>query len=127
MPPTFLSRSTQTKTTAYTVTLADSGTVVNVNTAAAVTLPAAGAATAGLFVTIRNNGPNNGDSLPTITPAAADAVNGLGVVAAVSKGLQQTALGGARVGDEVTLYCTGVTGSGAWTVTNAVGVWTRQP
>jgi hypothetical protein len=77
-------------------------------------------------VTVRNAGPNNGDALVTVTPNAADGVSGNGFTAAVGKGPQQLA-GTNKVGDEITLVCSGVTGAAGWYVANAVGTWTRLP
>jgi hypothetical protein len=71
-------------------------------------------------------GSNNGDSPVTVTPNAADGVNGLGFTSATSKGPQVLAAV-QQAGDEITLQSSGVTGVNAWYVTNAVGTWTRLP
>ena len=129
MYPTFQSRSIQAKSANYTVVAADSGTVLNFNVAGSytVTLPAAAAGLVGLTVTVRNGGPNNGDTLLTVAPNAADGVSGNGFTAATGKGPQQLAANSPKVGDEVTLVCSGVTGAAGWYLTNVVGTWTRLP
>lgn len=131
MLPTYYSRNVVAVTTAKTLAATDAGTVQNVvptvpGATVVVTLPAAAAGLVGLTYTIRAGGPNNGDSPVTVTPNAADGVNGLGFTSATAKGPQVLAAV-QRAGDEITLVCSGVTGVNAWYVTNAVGTWTRLP
>jgi len=114
-----------------TLASTDAGTVQNcVPTSAGstttITLPAVAAGNVGMQFTIRAGGPNNGDSPVTVTPNAADGVNGLGFTSATSKGPQVLAAV-VQTGDEVTLQSSGVTGVNAWYITNAVGTWTRLP
>jgi hypothetical protein len=127
MLPSYLSSNEQTKTTNYTMVAADSGLVTNVTGTTTITLPAAASGLVGATFTIRNAGPNNGDTLITIAPNAADGVSGLGYTAATGKGPQQLAANSPHTGDQITLVCSGVTGVAGWYVTNAVGSWTRLP
>lgn len=122
----------QTTTTSKTVASTDAGAVqsyvpitANVGTACVFTLPAAAAGLVGVAYTFRAGG-NNGDSPVTVTPNAADGVNGLGFTSVVGKGPQVLAAV-QKAGDEISLVCSGVTGVNAWYVTYAVGVWTRLP
>lgn len=129
--PTFQKRMDQTKTGSYTMTAADAGLVTNVATtgggATTITLPAGAAALAGCSFTIRNAGPNNGDTVITIAPNAADGVSGLGFTATTAKGPQQL-VATAQVGDEITLTASGLIGNvAAWYITNASGTWSRLP
>ncbi len=129
---TYSLRNEQIVTTATkTVTQAtDAGFVQNyvptiATTTGVFTLPAAGIGNVGLTYTFRA-GSNNGDSPVTVTPNAADGVNGLGFTSATGKGPQVlTAV--QKAGDEITLVSSGVTGVNAWNITNAVGTWTRLP
>lgn len=132
MQPTFYARNAVNVTAATkTVAATDAGTVQNAvsptaGTAVVFTLPAAAAGLVGLGYTFRSGGPNNGDTPVTVTPNAADGVNGLGFTSVVGKGPQVLAAV-VRVGDEISLQCSGVTGVNAWYITNAVGTWTRLP
>jgi hypothetical protein len=115
-----------------TVAATDAGTVQNyVNTAAnagtacVFTLPAVAAGNVGLSFTFRAGG-NNGDSPVTVTPNAADGVNGLGFTSAVGKG-PQVLTGVQKAGDEITVTSSGVTGVNAWYISNVIGTWTRLP
>lgn len=119
----------QTKTVSFT---ADTGIVqnyfpltANAGTAGVFTLPAAASTSVGATFTFRAGG-NNGDAPVTVTPNASDGVQGLGFTSAVGKGPQVLAAV-QKAGDEITLTCSGVTGTSAWYITNAVGVWTRLP
>lgn len=127
MSPINLSSSDQLKTGAYTLTAADSGLVTRVTGNTTITLPAAAAGLVGATFTVRNDGPNNGDTTLTIAPAAADGISGIGITAATNKGVQQLAANSPRVGDEITLVCSGVTGAAGWYVQKAFGSWTRVP
>lgn len=127
--PTFGLRTEAIVTAASkTVAAADAGVIQNYVTATAgttgvFTLPAAAAGLVGLTYTFRA-GNNNGDGAVTITPNAADGVSGLGFTATVAKGPQVLAAV-QKSADEITLVCSGVTGTGAWYVTSAIGSWTR--
>jgi hypothetical protein len=116
-----------------TLTAADAGIVQNVTAdGVVITLPATAN---GLVYKIRNGGaaPTNAAAGAVanqsvglnITPQAADGVTGLGFTAAVSKGALQTK-SSANVGDEIVLEANGTTGATGWTITGAVGTWTRQ-
>lgn len=131
MLPIYLARNVATVTGNKTLAAADAGTVQNVvpttaGTSVTITLPAVAAGNVGMSFTVRAGGPNNGDSPVTVTPNAADGVNGLGFTSATGKGPQVLAAV-VRAGDEVTLQSSGVTGVNAWYVTNTVGTWTRLP
>lgn len=89
------------------------------------TLPATAAGNVGLSFTFRAGG-NNGESPVTVTPNAADGVNGLGFTSAVGKGPQVLAAV-QKAGDEITVTSSGVTGVNGWYVSNVVGTWTRLP
>lgn len=130
--PTFGLRSEQIVTAAAkTVAQAtDSGFVQNYITATpgttgVFTLPAVAAGNVGLSFTFRA-GNNNGDGPVTVTPNAADGVNGLGYTSVVAKGPQVLAAV-QKAGDEITLVSSGVTGVNAWNITAANGTWTRLP
>lgn len=118
-------------TEAKTLAAADTGYVQNVQYAnAVITLPATAA---GLFFTVRNGGlPIDADgpegavsdgNLISVSPAAADLIEG-GVTgtATDNKDLQNTAAT-ARVGDEVSLMGGDADG---WNVTELRGVWARE-
>lgn len=132
MLPTYLARNDVVVTTgSKTVAATDAGTVqvaqpATVGNTTTFTLPAVAAGNVGLSFTFRAGGPNNGDSPVTVTPNAADGVNGLGFTSATGKGPQVLAAV-VRTGDEITLQSSGVTGVNAWYVTNTVGTWTRLP
>jgi hypothetical protein len=129
--PTFGGRNDIIVTAATkTVAATDAGVVQNyvpttAGTTGVFTLPAVAAGNVGLQFTFRAGG-NNGDSPVTVTPNAADGVNGLGFTSAVGKGPQVlTAV--QKAGDEITVTSSGVTGVNAWYVSNVVGTWTRLP
>jgi hypothetical protein len=131
--PTFGARQDQTVTAATKTVAAatDAGYVQNyvpatAGTTGVFTLPAVAAGNVGLSFTFRAGGPNNGDSPVTVTPNAADGVNGLGFTSATGKGPQVLAAV-VKAGDEITVQSSGVTGVNAWYITNAVGTWTRLP
>ncbi|MEI7632140.1 MAG: hypothetical protein WCJ60_02355 [bacterium] len=132
MLPQYKARQVQTVTAAAKTLAAatDAGFVQNYVTATAgttgvFTLPAVAAGNVGLSFTVRA-GNNNGDGPVTVTPNAADGVNGLGFTSATGKGPQVLAAV-VQAGDEITLQSSGVTGVNAWYITNAVGSWTRLP
>jgi hypothetical protein len=90
-----------------------------------VTLPAVAAGNVGLQYTVVVGG-NGGDVSVTVTPNAADGMNGLGFTSATGKGAQNLKATG-RAGDEITFQSSGVTGVNAWYITKASGTWTRLP
>jgi len=133
MPNTYLQRAVVNVTGgSKTLAATDAGTVQNclpttAGTTTVITLPAVAAGNVGMAFTVRAGGPNNGDSPVTVTPNAADGVNGLGFTSATGKGPQALAAV-VRAGDEVTLQSSGVTGVNAWYITSATGQnWTRLP
>lgn len=132
MLPTFYARNVANVTGgSKTVAATDAGIVQNAvpttaGSTTTFTLPAVAAGNVGMSFTFRAGGPNNGDAPVTVTPNAADGVNGLGFTSATGKGPQVLAAV-VRAGDEITLQSSGVTGVNAWYVTNAVGSWTRLP
>lgn len=132
MLPQYKARNVATITAAAkTLATTDSATVQNyipttAGTTGVFTLPLVAAANSGVSYTIRAGGPNNGDSPITVTPNAADGVNGLGYTATIAKGPQILAAV-VQAGDEITLQSSGTTGVSGWFITNAVGTWTRLP
>lgn len=126
-PNTFLARQSESVTGAKTVDATDCGVVQNVTSSATITLPATAA---GLTYTFRNGGDNDantptgavadGSVTVTVSPAAADQIQGNGFTAADNKDVINT-LG--NVGDEITLVGDGTSG---WVIQNVVGTWTRE-
>lgn len=114
-----------------TITAADSGLVQNVINATpgqttTITLPAAAAALVGLTVVVRSSG-NNGDNPVVVATNAADGVSGLGITAAVGKGVQNLS---PIAGDEIELTCSGVAGAAGWYARKATSSstgWVRVP
>lgn len=126
MYPTMRSRNMVNVTTNKTLATTDAGTVQNVTVdGLTITLPAAASGLVGLTYVIRNGG-NNGDVTVTVTPNSADGMNGLGFTSAVGKGAQDLKAT-SEACDEITVVCSGVTGTSAWYIVDAVGVWTRLP
>lgn len=113
-------------TTNKTLAATDAGTVQVVTAdAIVVTLPAVAAGNVGLQYTIVVGG-NNGDNTVTVTPNAADGVNGLAFTSATAKGPQNLKATG-KAGDSITLTSSGVTGVNAWYIGRNTGTWTRLP
>lgn len=116
-----------------TLTAADSGIVQNVvGDGITITLPAT---VNGLTFLVRAGGVlagavagsvQDGAQTITVAPQAADGITGLGFTATVNKGAQLGAtkkLG--RIGDELRVGGTGVTGVTGYVVEHATGTWTR--
>lgn len=105
-----------------TLTAADSGKVFT-NSAADVvyTLPAADASTKGCFYKFVTLTVSGGTGV-SISPAAADKIQGTGLTAADNKDLINSGATDA-VGDAVTLVCDGVDG---YIVTEIIGTWARE-
>lgn len=98
-----------TKSGAYTVVNADSGTVINVTASATITLPATGVGNVGLGPIIRVGA--EGITV-TIAPAAADNILGAQLTAVANKALIFTS---APLGSYVQLSSNGIT-TGAWSI-----------
>lgn len=101
----------------YSVTIADNGkTLLFIDSGSVITLPAMGATTTGLTVTIANN--TGGDI--TVNPNASDNVNFAGTTPADGTGLKQIAANG-EVKDYITLST--LDSSVGWTVIDVRGTW----
>jgi hypothetical protein len=88
------------------------------------TLPAASAATKGLWYEFETGALSAGTGL-SISPAAADAIAGNGLTAVVNKDLINTGASD-RLGDSVRIYCTGVAGTNAWVIESIIGTWAKE-
>jgi hypothetical protein len=88
------------------------------------TLPAAAAATAGVWYEFETGALSAGTGL-SISPAAADAIAGNGLTAVVNKDLINSGATD-RLGDSVRIYCTGVTGTNAWVIESIIGTWAKE-
>lgn len=131
-----------TITASTTLSSGQSGCIFLVATdALTITLPAVGslglgasadAAPAGTKYTFINAGAD-GNNIITISPAAADGINGTITLAAsvvelsgtVNKDLINTK-STATTGNSVTIVSTGTTGTTAWMVTSSTGIWASQ-
>jgi hypothetical protein len=117
-----------------TLAASDQGIVQNVIADAKVlTLPSTAAT---LAFTVRNGGlpvtsgpagtGANGTVLVALSPAAADAIAGLGFTATINKDAFNTKAT-SHVGDELTVVGSGTAGTGAWNVqANTKGIWARE-
>jgi len=121
----------ETITASRTLTAGDSGKTFLVGTdALVITLPSA--AVAGIIYTFVNSGAD-GAAIITISPAAADGINGTITLAAsvvvlsgtVDKDLINTKAT-ATTGDSVTLFSSGTVGTKGWMVTSSTGIWASQ-
>jgi hypothetical protein len=107
------------------LTAAQSGQRFRCAVDAVMTLPAAaGAAMAGVRYTFECGAVSAGTGL-SISPAAADAVYGNGLTSVVNKDLINTGATD-RLGDSVTIVCSGVTGTGAWGISEIIGTWAKE-
>lgn len=88
------------------------------------TLPAAAAATKGVWYEFECGALSAGVGL-SVSPAAADAIGGNGLTSVVNKDLINTGATD-RLGDSVRIYCTGVTGTGAWIIEGVVGTFAKE-
>lgn len=105
------------KTSAYTVTAADSGKIIRVTGTTTITLPSTAL---GIKVRILNG---NADGVAvTVSPAAADKIVGNGFTAADDKDAINTAAT-ARYGDFIDLLGDGADG---WYIQAVKGIWARQ-
>ena len=106
-----------------TLTAADMGIVQNVTVdGVIITLPSTAA---GLTFTITNGGKYDGAVGFSVSPAAADAIAGLGFTATINKDAVNTKAT-SKPGDEITLIASGTAGVTAWSVLNAVGTIARE-
>lgn len=111
--------ATVTKTANYTVDAADCGkTILCATDAVVFTLPSTAV---GLFYRFVNTAAD-GDALISISPAAADKIQGAGLTAADDKDLRNTKAT-AKHGDMVELLGDGVDG---WFITKLIGTWARE-
>lgn len=107
-----------TKSADYTITVADSGIRQDISASLVVTLPST---VAGVSYTFRNTG-TNGTVQITISPAAADKIQGNGLTAADNKDLVNT-LATAKRGDTITIVGDGTDG---WLIHRITGTWARE-
>lgn len=112
-----------TKTDSYTVLVTDSGAKFAIATDAKVfTLPSTAR---GLRYQFWNTGATT-TTIITISPAAADGINGGGLAAsAVNKDLINTKAT-ALYGDMVEIIGTGTAGTSAWIITKLIGTWAKE-
>lgn len=85
------------------------------------TLPAAAAATKGVWYEFETGALSAGTGL-SVSPAAADHIRGNGLTAVDDKDLINTGATD-RLGDSVRLYCDGVDG---WVIEAVIGTWAKQ-
>jgi len=85
------------------------------------TLPAAAAATKGVWYEFETGALSVGTGL-SISPAAADHIRGNGLTSVDDKDLINTGSGD-RLGDSVRIYCDGVDG---WVIDAVIGTWAKQ-
>jgi hypothetical protein len=88
------------------------------------TLPAASAATKGVWYEFECGELSTGTGL-SISPNAADAIGGNGLSVTVDKDLINTGATD-RLGDCVAIYCTGVAGATAWRIMSIVGTFAKE-
>lgn len=114
----------------YNVLVTDSGKTFLIATDdKVISLPAT---VAGLKIRVINSGAA-GNNIVTISPAAADGISGSVVLAAavtviagvVDKDIINTKAT-AKAGDFVNLIGTGITGTTAWIMDGAVGIWAEE-
>jgi hypothetical protein len=107
-----------------TLTAAQSGQKFVGAVDAVFTLPAAAAATKGVWYEFECGAVSSGTGL-SISPAAADAIGGNGLAVTVDKDLINSGATD-RLGDCVRIYCTGTTGATAWRIEFIVGTWAKE-
>lgn len=109
----------QTKSANYTMTAADSGYETIIDTdAKTITLPSTAVGLTYKFV----NGGADGAVAVTISPAALDKIQGVGLTSADNKDLINTKAT-AKKGDYVVLVADGADG---WFIQEMVGTWARE-
>jgi hypothetical protein len=107
-----------------TLTAAQSGEKFVGAEDAVFTLPAAAAATKGVWYEFETGALSGGTGL-SISPAAADAIGGNGLSVTVDKDLINSGATD-RLGDSVRIYCTGTTGATAWRIESIIGTWAKE-
>lgn len=107
-----------------TLTAAQSGQKFVGAVDAVFTLPAAAAATLGVWYEFETGAVSSGTGL-SISPVAADAVAGNGLTSVVNKDLINSGASD-RLGDSVRMYCTGVSGTNAWVIDSIIGTWAKE-
>ena len=85
------------------------------------TLPAAAAATKGVWFEFETGALSTGTGL-SISPAAADHIRGNGLTSVDDKDLINTGATD-RLGDSVRIYCDGVDG---WVIESVIGTWAKE-
>lgn len=104
-----------------TLTAAQSGQKFVGAVDAVFTLPAAAAATKGIWYECETGALSAGTGL-SISPAAADHIRGNGLTSVDNKDLINSGASD-RVGDMVRLYCDGVDG---WVIDAIIGTWAKE-
>ena len=107
-----------------TLTAAQTGQHFLAAVDAVFTLPAASSSTKGVYYTFECGALSAGTGL-SISPVAADAIGGNGLSVTIDKDLINSGASD-RLGDMVTIYCTGAAGTTAWRVTNIIGTWAKE-
>lgn len=88
------------------------------------TLPSAALTPKGTRYTFETGAVSAGVGL-SISPNAADAIGGNGLSVVLDKDLINSGASD-RLGDSVTIYCTGVAGSGAWIIASIIGTFAKE-
>jgi hypothetical protein len=111
------------KATTYTVvTNTDSGKTFVCNVTTVYTLHAT---TVGSIYKFVYDGPDGGGQI-SVSPAAADGINGVGTATVVDKDIINTLLT-AKKGDYIVISALyGATGATAWTVLDQRGIWAKE-
>lgn len=104
-----------------TLTAARSGELIVCAVDAVITLPAAAAATEGVWYTISCGVASGGTGL-SISPNASDHIRGNGLTSVDNKDLINTAATDA-IGDSATIVCDGVDG---WVIVGQTGIWAKE-
>ena len=113
---------TQRKTTTYTVTAADNATSFVSKATTVYTLPST---LSGLLYTFVNEG-KDGICQISVSPAAADGINGAGVTTVINKDIINT-LATSKKGDYILIAAgAGAAGVTAWSVVAQRGIWAKE-
>jgi len=88
------------------------------------TLPAASAATKGVWYEFECGALSSGTGL-SISPNSADAIGGNGLTVVLDKDLINSGASD-RLGDSVRIYCTGTAGATAWRIETIIGTWAKE-
>lgn len=123
-------KAVQVLTDNVTLTANDSGKVILIGTdAKSIILPPT---KQGLTFTVVNSGAA-GNNIVKVSPVATDGIAGTVTLASsvvvldgtVNKAVQNTKAT-SQTGDTITIVGTGLTGTKAWIVTSATGIWARE-